>query len=361
LTTIIVTGAAGLLGGEVAAALAARGHGVIGLVRKNRSVRHGDGEEIETRDWDGRAPAPGEVALVTGDVGEPHLSLAEEDWRLLAAQTETILHCAAVVAFDADPEIYAAVNVGGTRHMLDLARARPGGPAAFVQVSTAYVCGERQGSVPEEGGEPPAHFANPYEASKADAETLVRQAMAEGLPAAIARPSIIVGRHADGAIGAFDSIYMAFRLLAEGRIRTIPAEPEATLNFVALDHVVKGLVTIVERIEAASGRAFHLVAGSPMPVDEFFALVRSYPQFADPQLVTPDLFDPEALSPVERRFHRRVAALYSSYFQRNPLFLENNIATLLGSGGPEANWEMMRRQIDFAVGAGFLPAESVTA
>ncbi|WP_235973708.1 SDR family oxidoreductase [Parasphingopyxis marina] len=361
MTTILVTGAAGLLGGEVAAALAARGHGVIGLVRKNRTVRHGDGEEIETRDWNGSAPAPGEVALVTGDVGEPHLGLAEQDWRELAAQAETILHCAAVVAFDAAPEIYAAVNVGGTRHMLDLARLRPGGPAGFVHVSTAYVCGERQGEVAEDGGEAPVHFANPYEASKAEAESLVRQAIVGGMPAALARPSIIVGRQSDGAIGAFDSIYMAFRLLAEGRIRTIPAEPGATLNFVPLDHVVKGLVRIAERIEEASGRAFHLVAGSPMPVDDFFALVRSYPQFANPELVTPERFDLDMLSPAERRFHRRVAVLYSSYFQRNPLFLEDNIEKLLGRSGPAANGEMMRRQIDFAIRAGFLPVESVTA
>jgi nucleoside-diphosphate-sugar epimerase len=359
MSIVFVTGAAGLLGGEVVAALAARGHGVIGLVRRSRAVRHGDGEEVVTREWGDVAPGPGEVALVDGDISDPRLGLAGDAYAVLAGQIDTVIHCAAAVAFDAAPDLYEAVNVRGTAHVLDLARARPGGPAGFVQVSTAYVCGEREGPVSEDGGEKPTRFANPYEASKFAAEALVKGAVAEGLPAAIARPSIVVGREADGAIGTFDSIYMAFKLLAEGRIRTIPAVPEATLNFVPLDHAVKGIVTIAERMPEACGRAFHLVAGSPMPVADFFALVCEYPQFADPELVTPERFDPEMLSPVERRFHRRVATLYASYFQRNPLFLQDNTIALLGSGGPDADIVMMRRQIDFAIAAGFLSAESV--
>ena len=93
----------------------------------------------------------------------------------------------------------------------------------------------------------------------------------------------------------------------------------------------------------------------------FFALVREYPQFADPEQVSPDEFDPSKLSPIEQRFHRRVAALYTNYFQRNPLFLEDNISVLMGQGGPHADKALMRRQIDFAIGAGFLPPESVPA
>jgi thioester reductase-like protein len=361
LTCFLVTGAAGLLGGEIAAALADKGHGVIGLVRKNRTVMRGDGEQMTTGDWSGNAPAPGEILLVQGDVRDPHLGLDRDRYARLAAQVDRIVHCAAIVQFDADPEVYEAVNVDGTGHVIDFARARPGAPAALVSVSTAYVCGERDGPISEADASRPERFANPYEASKFASEAKVREAMADGMTAAIARPSIVVGRAGDGVIAGFDTIYMAFKLLAEGRIRTIPSTPDATLNFVPLDHAVNGIVTIAERIEEARGQVFHLVAGSPMPVADFFELVRDYPQFSDPEHVLPEQFDPAMLSPIEQRFHRRVAALYTSYFQRNPLFLEDNTEGLIGGGGPSADKALMRRQIDFAIGAGFLPSESVAA
>ncbi|MEM8696784.1 MAG: SDR family oxidoreductase [Pseudomonadota bacterium] len=357
----LITGAAGLLGGEISAALADRGHRVIGLVRKNRFVLRGEGERLPTADWEGDAPAPGEIRLVQGDVRDPRLGLGPAAYARLAEQVDCIVHCAAIVQFDANPDIYEAVNVHGTGHVLDLARAKSGDPAAFVQVSTAYVCGQRDGPIAEDDARRPERFSNPYEASKFAGEALVRQAMADGLRAAIARPSIVVGRSGDGVIAGFDTIYMAFKLLAEGRIRTIPSTPDATLNFVPLDHAVNGIATIAERIDEATGRTFHLVAGAPMPVADFFALVRQYPQFSNPEQISPEQFDPAMLSPIEQRFHRRVAALYTSYFQRNPLFSEDNMRALMGVGGPDADRALMRRQIDFAVRAGFLPSESVPA
>lgn len=350
-----------MLGGEISAALADKGHRVIGLVRKNRFVMRGDRERMETEDWTGEPPAPGAIHLLQGDVRDPRLGLTPQAYDRLAGQVDCIVHCAAIVQFDADESIYEAVNIRGTGHVLDLARSRPGAPAALVQVSTAYVCGTRDGAIAEDDASEPDRFSNPYEASKFAAEAQVRQAMAEGMTTAIARPSIVVGRAQDGVIAGFDTIYMAFKLLAEGRIRTIPSTPDATLNFVALDHAVNGIVTIAERIDEAGGRTFHLVAGTPMSVSDFFALVRAYPQFSDPEQVSPEDFDPATLSPIEQRFHRRVAALYTSYFQRNPLFIEDNVVKLIGSGGPDADCALMERQIDFAIQAGFLPAESVPA
>lgn len=356
--TILVTGAAGLLGGEIAAELAARGHAVIGLVNRNREVRHGDGALAETRDWDGRHPGKREIALVTGDVSAPCLGLNDADYRSIAGQTDAIIHCAAITAFDAAPELYEAVNVGGTREMLDLAGAAD---ASYVQVSTAYVCGERDGMILEEDSRPPEKFANRYEQSKFEAELLVRIAMSKGRPAAIARPSVVVGRESDGAISGFDTVYGAFKLLAEGRMGTIPARADATIDFVAIDYVVNGIVTIAERIDEAAGRTFHLASAEPMTVADFFALIGSYDQFEEPGLVSPDDFDVAQLAPVKARMHRRVAPLYQTYFCRNILFRKDNADALLGGPGPRADREFMKRQIDFAIRAGYLRSHAKAA
>ena len=56
---IFLTGAAGLIGGEVAARLLEAGHSVTALVHKNRDIRANDGSEV----------CPAEV--VAGDVSEP--------------------------------------------------------------------------------------------------------------------------------------------------------------------------------------------------------------------------------------------------------------------------------------------------
>lgn len=355
---ILVTGAAGLLGGEIAATLTARGHGVLGLVHKSRDVRHGAGERADTIEWKSAAPDGGEIALVAGDVAHPKLGLDPDRYEALAGQVDMIVHCAAITTFDDSPENYEAINLGGTQEMLDLAK-RAG--AGFLQVSTAYVCGERDGPIAEDESSPPTSFANPYEQSKFEAELLVRMAMSKGLPAAIARPSVIVGREADGAIAAFDAIYAAFRLLAEGRLATIPAKAEASIDFVPIDHVVNGIVTIAERMEEAVGHSFHLTSSAPMPVPDFFDLIGSYDRFSQPELIAPEDFDPSSLSPFEARLHQRIAVLYQSYFCRNPLFQNHNVRNLIGSGGPAADRDMMKRQIDFAIRAGYLRRDSKAA
>jgi len=361
LACYLVTGAAGLIGSEIAGALADRGDRVVGLVRKNRTLLRHDRRQVPTVEWQRALPLPGEVALVQGDVRDARLGLSAADYEALSTQIDGVIHCAAVVQFDADPEVYEAVNIAGTRHVLDFACAGPGRPTGYIQVSTAYVCGERAGPIAEDGGEAPGRFANDYEASKYAGEQLVRAAMARGVAAAIVRPSIVVGRARDGAIAAFDSIYMAFKLLTEGRIRTIPSAPSASLNFVPIDHVVNTIVTIAGRIDEAAGSAFHLVSQAPMSVADFFDLIGDYPQFADPQCVSPEAFDPQSLSPIEQRFHRRVASLYASYFQRNPLFRDDNVRALLGARGPLAGRALIGRQIDYGITAGFLRAEPVPA
>lgn len=338
---ILVTGAAGLIGGEACARLAQAGHRVSALVRANPDVLANDG-------------TPAAVAeVLTGDLSQDGMGLEPAVLERLADEIDLVLHCAALTRFDLDEAAYRATNIDGTARVLALAR-RAG--AGLLHVSTAYVCGGRSGPIGEDDPLPTGGFTNGYEASKAAAEALVR---GSGVPFVIARPSIVLGDSRTGAIRQFDTIYAAFRLIAEGRVRHMPVNAGATLDFVPLDHVAAGIVALAERFEAAQGGAYHLVSGRPVPVEAFAAAIGSFARFSAPVLEDATSFDPDGLPPLERRLYKRVAGLYSAYFQRSPAFDDTEFRAATGLQSPPMDHAMLRRMIQYCIDAGFLSAPSL--
>ncbi len=354
---IFLTGATGLLGGEITVRLVARGHSVTALVNRSREIRSHDGIVLPASPWLGQAPPPGTVALLPGNIRQDRLGWDDRLWKQVASAHDLVIHCAAITQFDADEASYRNVNVEGTARILALAET---GGTKLLHVSTAYVCGTRRGTVLEAELDCGQSFANGYEASKAAAERLVRQS---AVPAAIARPSIIVGHSATGAIRSFDTLYAAFRLITEGRIRCMPATADATLDFVPIDHVAAGIVALAEAIGLAANKTFHLVSGAPVPVGEFRNAIAAYPQFTAPKLVKPEDFDARALPALERRLHARIAGLYASYFQRSPRFDDSAFRALVGSACPPTGPAFLRKLIDYCISVGFLsrarPASTV--
>lgn len=335
---ILVTGAAGLIGGEVSARLSDAGHTVTALVRSKPEVAANDGR-----------PA-GVAETVKGDLSLPGMGLDEETRARLAEGVDVIIHCAALTRFDLEKDAYHATNVEGTRRVVELAVASG---AALLHVSTAYVCGARSGPVLESDPLPSTGFTNGYEASKAEAEALVR---GSGLTHAIARPSIVVGNSRTGAIRQFDTIYAAFKLIAEGRVRHMPVAEGATLDFVPVDHVAAGIVAIAQDMMSADGGTYHLVSGGPVPVQAFADAIGSFDAFDAPTLVKAEDFDPATLPAMERRLFRRVAGLYANYFQRDPRFDDANTRTVTGIQAPPMDHAMLRKLIQYCIDVGFLKA-----
>lgn len=335
---ILMTGAAGLLGGELAARLVAAGHSVTAFVHTNREIRANDGSLV---------PVAGAYPC---DIAEPLLGLSEDAARDLAASHDMLIHAAATVRFDLPEEEYDRINRAGAAHAIAFAKL---GDLKLLHISTAYVCGNRDGAIAEDDALSDSGFANGYEASKAAAEVLVR---GSGLDWAIARPSIVTGDSRTGAIRQFDTIYAAFKLIAEGRVRHMEARKDATLDFVPIDHVCGALADLVEQFDAAKGGTYHLVSGQPVPVGMFAAAIGAFPQFSEPVLVDPADFDAAALPPLERRLYRRVAGLYASYFQRNPRFGDAKLRAETGRQCPPTGAAYLHQLIEYCIAEGFLPS-----
>jgi fatty acyl-CoA reductase len=65
------------------------------------------------------------VVLITGDYEQRGLGLSKEDRALLVQQVNIIFNSAATVRFDEKLRTAVAINILGTKDMLDLAREMP--------------------------------------------------------------------------------------------------------------------------------------------------------------------------------------------------------------------------------------------
>ena len=348
---ILVTGAGGLIGRELVGVLSGRGHGVVALQHRSTALRRNDGATIPSAPWTGHAPRPGAVLTLSGDVRRPGLGLDAAAGAALCDGLDLLIHCAALTSFNLDPPAYRAVNVGGIANAI----AFTDGPQTpLLHVSTAYVCGLRDGPIREDELDAGQAYANGYEASKAEGERLLAAARSRGRRVAVARPSVVVGASGDGVIGGFGSFYGMLRLVAEGRIPVLPARPGASLALVPIDHVVAGLTDIAERMAEAAGRTFHLVSGAPVPVAGLLALRDHYPQLQAPRFVSPEAFDPGALTPTQQQVHAQATGLLAGYLQRDPRFSDANLRALSGRACPPTDGRFLRRLIDHCLAAGYI-------
>ncbi len=339
--TILVTGAAGLLGGALIAALIEAGHAVVGLVHRETVLRDNAGKALAAPLLDLAAPPP-RLCVLRGDVSQPGLGLDSAALAWLDHHVSAIIHCAALVRFDAEWAALAAVNVAGTRHVAQLCP-----DARLIHVSTAYVCGLQDGLIAEAPCHPAGPFGNDYERSKAHAEAALRRLRPDAI---IARPSIIVGEQASGRIRSFDTIYRAFKFIAEGKIAAVPASPQATLSFVPIDHVVQGIAALVET-PTADGSIVHLAARDAVPAERFLRLIGAIEGLSSPRIVAPEARVGGRASVAER-----LARPYWGYFQRCPAFATAALAELTGLAAPVMDDAALLRQIAFCAEAGFIRA-----
>jgi nucleoside-diphosphate-sugar epimerase len=297
----------------------------------------------------GMPPELGTLRWVVGDICKSNLGLGREEAIALANAVELIVHCAAATRFSSESDLHGRVNIDGTANVVRFARSAQGPAPGLVHLSTAYVSGERSGPIVEEELDVGQTFANDYEASKASAEKLVHVSR---LRAAIARPSIVVGTSDTGAIGRFENVYGLLRLIGSGRITVLPAAADASLDLVPIDHVVGGLIDIIERFEAAEGKTFHLVSGDPASVAALVAF--DYSGLQVPRLVPPGQFELRLLDPDERSLYHTVTSAYVAYLRRNPRFSAQNLLALSGRACPPTGPGFLRRIVEYARAAGYL-------
>jgi thioester reductase-like protein len=259
---VLVTGATGFLGMELIARLLEDGdRRVWALVR---APSQADAEARVRATLATLVPDPGAVAgrviAVAGDIERDDLAIDPAVRAELAESVDEMIHSAASVSFSLPLDEARAVNVQGTRGVLELARlvaARGRGLRRFAHVSTTYVCGDHRGAFGEDDLTRGQGFNNTYERSKWEAEQLVQRHAAR-LPVQVFRPSIVAGDDVTGWTASFNVIYSPLRAYSRGALPALPARRSAPVDVVPVSHVARAILALGD---AGPGRTFHLAAG----------------------------------------------------------------------------------------------------
>ena len=215
----------------------------------------------------------GRVRLQEGDITRPGLGLGLSPGEL--AKVSEVFHLAAVYDLSVGRDLAEAVNVEGTRNVLELARRSPH-LTRLQYVSTCYVGGDTAGWFTEAQLERGQAFNNHYEETKYRAEVEVRRAMADGLPGTIYRPAVVVGDSRTGETQKFDGPYFVIRwILKQTRVALMPVagNPAAhRLNVVPRDFVIRAMDHL-SALPGSVGKTYHLADPDPPTVDELITAI----------------------------------------------------------------------------------------
>ena len=227
---VLVTGASGFIGGPSCAALAARGHEVVALVRRPGSE-------------------PAGTRAVAGDLTDgPGLVAA-----FAQVAPDVVLHLAAETGAQRDEAKLRAANVSGLEHLIGACRAVDP-PPRVVFVSTV-VTGDGQGRLLTEDQPLPVETA--YGRSKQEGEQLL---LASGLDVCIVRPC-----HVYGAGGWYAHEIVA-RLRQPGRL-AIVGRGDNAWDMVHVDDLAAACALAVE--QGRAGEIYHCADDTPTTYREF--------------------------------------------------------------------------------------------
>jgi nucleoside-diphosphate-sugar epimerase len=243
--TILVTGGTGTLGRALVARLVgAETPSVVVLARGTPA----------------RAALPAGVQTIVGDVREgASLGLADSERAMLREHVTDIVHCAADTMFNRPLAEARATNVAGTEAVLAFARECPR-LERMVCFSTVYVAGRSTGCFTEHDIGGADGFVNSYEQSKAEMESVVRDAMRD-LPIAIYRLSTIIGDSRTGEVSGFNAIHHALRLLYQGLAPMVPGKEASLVDLIPVDYAAQAIINLFEHAFTA-GATYHICAGA---------------------------------------------------------------------------------------------------
>jgi nucleoside-diphosphate-sugar epimerase len=234
---VLVTGASGFLGRAVVRALQQNEHDVRTLQRRPSGVPGADDR--------------------LGSVTDPDATSAA------VSGVDAVVHLAAKVSLAGDPAEFHAVNVEGTRTLLDEAAAA--GVSRVVHVSSPSVAHAGHALIGV-GAEPadPTAARGEYARTKAEAELLALARAGDATSLVAIRPHLVWGP------GDTQLIARVVDRARRGRLPLLNGGT-ALIDSTYVDNAASGIAAALDRVDEVSGRVYVLTNGEPRPVGDLLA------------------------------------------------------------------------------------------
>jgi len=236
----LVTGANGFTGSHLVRALAQQGNSVVGLVRSSSNLAR---------------LSDCQVQLVYGNITD------RDALRTAMTGVDTVFHTAAYVELglvnEAQMEL---VNVEGTRAVLEVAQTTG---VSIVYCSTIGVFGDTKGQVIDETfTRQQTGFSSAYDRTKYQAQQLVDQFAAAGLPVISILPSGIFGPD-DPHFGPLMQQFL------QGRLKLLPGGDRIT-GIVHVDDLVTAMLLAAEKGKPGE---YYIISAGELKTREMFELL----------------------------------------------------------------------------------------
>jgi NAD(P)-dependent dehydrogenase (short-subunit alcohol dehydrogenase family) len=249
-----VTGATGFIGKRLVKKLLERRGAVVHFLLRKES----QAKVPELLEYWGVSKA--RAIPVYGDLTQRKLGVSADDVKALKGQIDHFYHLAAVYDLAAASETQVAVNIDGTRHTVEFAKAIEAGH--MHHVSSIAAAGLYEGVFREDMFDEAENLDHPYFHTKHESEKVVRKECK--VPWTIYRPAMVVGDSRTGEMDKIDGPYYFFKLIQRLRQLLPPWMPMVGLeggrvNIVPVNFVVDAIDHISHAKTQPSGKCFHLV------------------------------------------------------------------------------------------------------
>jgi len=355
---LLLTGSTGLLGRYLVRDLLERGEKLALIVRGTKHESAEERVESVLQFWEQQSGKKySRPHLIQGDLRQPILGLGEREIDWVSRNCRAVMHSAASLKFHGDGSGEPALtNIGGSENMLSLCRRAKVRELHYV--STAYVCGLRDGTIYESDLDCGQSFRNDYESSKHQAETIVRNAdYIDRLT--VYRPAVISGDSQSGYTNTYHGIYLYLRLMAllvprhpigpDGLRQTslrLPMTGQERRNVVPIDWVSRVIAALNINPEA-HGRTFHLAPEKCLTPKMIIDSGYSYFNSTGIEYVGYTHIDPATYNAFEMEMLPGLA-MYSNYENTDPAFDCSNVKQFAGHVRcPEIDEAMLHTYIRF--------------
>jgi len=262
MSRVAITGASGLLGGNLAAELVRAGHSVVATRRGSTKIAHLDDVAIDWRD---------------ADLGSTE-ALAKA-----FAGCEAVFHCAGAVSTrrDVTPEMRDA-NVDGTTRIIDACLAAKVG--RLVHTSSVVAVGLTRNGTPADETTPFNYaeidpgLCDAYTQTKHESEQLVTAA-ANRLDSVIVNPGYMFGPR--------DARPSSGQIIVKVAKRQVPGWTPGYNNFVDVRDVARGMIAAWQRGKRGER---YILAGYDMTYRECFEHIAQVAGVKPPRFGVPKLF-----------------------------------------------------------------------